>query len=255
MPETRRGRKLNLTKPDSTEEQPQEGGGLAEFQAKKEEGGKRPTFRRPGHAPGVSGASRANSSRGWARARQLAQQHSRFADAYKPTEEESVISFLEPDPYDSTERHWVDTDSGKRVYICPKPDRDCLLCERGDAPTLATHFNVVHFEPPKEPEVKTWNIGSKKLLRTLEMFSTDSKYAPLDRTDIYWSVRKTGSNFATDYQLMPIRERDLEEDWGIVPLTDDQWESLREKCLDATSNKRATDSDLQEAAQYTLSDS
>jgi len=57
-----------------------------------------------------------------------------------------------------------------------------------------------------------------RLCTQLEKLASDKKVGPLNRSDIYWSVSKSGTGTKTSYSVSPVKERDLADDWDLDPV-------------------------------------
>ena len=51
-----------------------------------------------------------------------------------------------------------------------------------------------------------------------EKLASNAKTGPLNRPDLYWAVSKTGQGTKTSYSVVPVKERDLAEEWEIDPI-------------------------------------
>jgi hypothetical protein len=136
-----------------------------------------------------------------------------FPETFRPTDEAVIVKFLEPVPFFTYRQHWLDEAEGKKSFTCLGDD--CPLCDDlADSPALKVCFNVLDYSDPDKPEVKVWSVGSR-LAQVIEQFSLDKKTSPLDREDLFWAVSRSGKGSKTSYSLVPVKERDLEEDWGL----------------------------------------
>ena len=57
-----------------------------------------------------------------------------------------------------------------------------------------------------------------RLCGQLEKLASNAKTGPLNRPDLYWAVSKTGQGTKTAYSIVPVKERDLAEEWEIDPI-------------------------------------
>jgi hypothetical protein len=79
---------------------------------------------------------------------------------------------------------------------------------------------VISLEDPNEPMLRLWECGVK-IARQLKEIAMDEKRGPLDRADLYFSIRKTQkSQKNVEYHLERVRARDLADEFGVEPLTD-----------------------------------
>lgn len=195
---------------------------------------------------------------GWGAWRDNKAKYSNFGEEFKVDyKRRYLILILDDEPFATFGQHWLDDMPPKtrKSYICL--GMDCPLCDvLGDEARPLALFNVVEFVETKrgdetimEPKLKVWQIGSS-IAGQLEDLSEDPKTSPL--SDHYWQVSKskqgTGKGGSTVYSISMVKERDLEEDWNLAPLTDDEFEALKAKSFDSTYVKRDTRSDLQEIA-------
>lgn len=164
------------------------------------------------------------------------------------TGEATLIRFLESAPFASFRQHWIDRQSGKRSWVCIEDD--CPLCDAGDTPGFRIAFNVLVLSDGK-PLNKVWEVGPR-LAEQLEAKAKDKRTGPLDRSDIYWAVSRTGKKSKTAYSIDPVKERDLEADWELEPLTDTIIKRYQVKMFDAKVIKVPTKKQLKELAAELL---
>ncbi|NIY68027.1 hypothetical protein [Streptomyces malaysiensis] len=141
------------------------------------------------------------------------------SDMYlKVTEEAIVIKVLGDGPFDVYNSHWVDEieDGSKSVRCWATPD--CPLCRVGDkAKRFSACFDVVSLEDPDTPVMKVWEAGIK-VARQLKDIATDAKRGPLNRDDLYFTIRKEQKKKSVEYTLERVKERDLYEEYDVEPL-------------------------------------
>ncbi|HET7110150.1 MAG TPA: hypothetical protein VFI41_04720 [Gemmatimonadales bacterium] len=128
--------------------------------------------------------------------------------------EAMLLRFLQAAPFASYRQHWVDRQSGKRSWVCI--EENCPLCDAGDTPSFRIAFNILLLSDGK-PQNKVWEVGPR-LAEQLEAKAKDKRTGPLDRSDMYWAVSRTGKKSKTSYSVDPVKARDLKEDWEIEPL-------------------------------------
>lgn len=134
----------------------------------------------------------------------------RFTNEFKFTEDAQLVKFLSSEPFAVYEQHWVER-QGKRSFVCLKDDpRGCPLCAKGDETRSKIAFSVVNLS--SEEAVVEMLVCSPTLLKQLAGLDADTKTGPLDR--LYWAMSKTGTQKQTSYTCLPVKPRDLEEDWG-----------------------------------------
>jgi len=144
-----------------------------------------------------------------------------FVTKFKIPDEETIIKFLDSEPFDVYEEHWVDEAPGKRKsFPCLAEESDgCPLCDVGERARVYALFNIVDLGDPDNPVSRPWRV-SQTVTDTLERLADDKKSSPLNREDLYFSVYKTGGGKKGPVvtHISPVKERDLDEDWDISPL-------------------------------------
>lgn len=223
MPETRTyGRRRSL--PARPAEQ--EG-----FDAGRSDGSRAPARREPiaGRVVKSGDASAPAHGAGWDDVEKVASASG--GDAYlKVTENRQVIKILNDGPFDVFASHWIDEieEGSKSVRCWGNPE--CPLCAIGDkAKRFSACFDVVSLEDPEYPIMKVWDVGIK-LARQLKEIATDAKRGPLNRADLYFTVRKEQKKKAVEYTLERVKERDLEEEYGVSPLHEEALEQFAAQC-------------------------
>lgn len=162
--------------------------------------------------------------RGWGAADQVKNADSAFAQRLKVSEEPIIIKFLEDEPYASYRQHWVER-SGQKSFTCIADidERGCPLCDMGNRPSTRFAFNVA-LVTDGEPAVKSYEVGPR-VIDQLKNFHTDPRQGPL--TKHYWAVSRTGkgTTSATNHQM--VKERDLEDEWNVQPISEDDMRTLK----------------------------
>lgn len=140
----------------------------------------------------------------------------------KVTENRTVIKILSDGPFDVYASHWIDEiEDGSKSVRC-WANSECPLCGIGDkAKRFSACFDVVSMEDPDAPAIKVWEAGIK-IARQLKDIATDSKRGPLDRADLYFTIRKETKKKSVEYTLERVKERDLEEEYNVPPLTHEE---------------------------------
>ncbi len=168
---------------------------------------------------------------GWAGAdREKKEMPSDFAKTFAPEPGSTLIKFLQPEPFAFFRQHWCDW-LGKGVklgYVCIK--EDCPVCRVNRAAYKEGH-NILDLTDPDSPQVKVWFVGSK-MSDSIKELALSERTGPLDRADIYFEVKKTGGGKQgrVAITLSPVKERDVKEDFGFDPFTEDELEEYQEKC-------------------------
>lgn len=146
---------------------------------------------------------------GWAAAKKAAAKATKdFASDFKFTEDVQLIKFMDTEPM-TFDQHWVNR-TGKRSFVCLGTP-NCPLCKRGNRPESKFAFSIANFSA-EEPAVQLMTVGIR-LCNQLEKLDSDTKTGPLDR--LFWAVSKSGQGTKTSYSIMPVKERDLSEDWDV----------------------------------------
>ncbi|MEV6310015.1 hypothetical protein AB0M10_15620 [Streptomyces sp. NPDC051840] len=144
------------------------------------------------------------------------------ADIYfKVTEHVSVFKIPGDGPFDVYNSHWIDEieDGSKSIRCWATPE--CPLCQIGDkAKRFSACFDVISLEDPDSPVLKVWEAGIK-VARQLKDIATDEKRGPLNRDDLYFTVKKETKKKSVEYTLERVKERDLYEEYDVEPLTED----------------------------------
>lgn len=152
---------------------------------------------------------------GWEAAERLAGASQGNSSHFKLTDERQLIAFIVGAPIDSFHQHWIDHLKGQKSFRCSGVDT-CPLCAAGDKPRASYTFWVLHFEETDEgiePTAKRFNVGVKAL-RQLRAIDEDPKRGgPLNQR--FFSVWKTGESQSTTYSFVPVKSRDLDEDWDL----------------------------------------
>jgi hypothetical protein len=173
---------------------------------------------------------------GWGGMKSTLAEGGGFARPMKFTDGEDpiVVKFLDAEPFDSYRAHWIDK-PGRRSYR--HLTGDCPLCDPfGDQPqATAVCFNVVSFEDPANPKFEFIQAGAR-LARKLEALAGDRRFKGLDDPRLYIAISATGKGTSTEYQAEVIKMRDLDEDWDITALSDQQLAAFREKAYEIGSS-------------------
>jgi hypothetical protein len=150
---------------------------------------------------------------GWDAARKsAAKSGKKFATDFRFDENVQLVKFISAEPL-SFMQHWVNR-PGKKSFVA-LPDGDPLV-EVGSIPSQKYAFTVLNLSD-EEPQVQLMVVGIR-LFNQLEKLATDKKTGPLNRSDMYFAVSKSGTGTKTVYSAMPVKERDLIDDWDIDPV-------------------------------------
>ena len=175
-------------------------------------------------------ALKANASRvlkrGWGNAEQVKTADSPYAQNLKLGEEEVVVKFLEDDPYVSYRQHWINERQGQKSFTCISDlhEQGCPLCDAGHRPSSRFAFNVALLVPGEDPLLRSYEFGTR-VIDQIKSFHQNPKTGPI--TKHYWAISRTGKKSSTQVSHQLIKERDLEEEWGIVPIDESGLAKLR----------------------------
>ena len=150
---------------------------------------------------------------GWAAAKQSTAKNSKFAPDFKFDENSQLIKFISGEPL-SFMQHWVER-PGKKSFIALGEDDP--LRAVGSVPSQKFAFTVLNLSDPEGPQLELMTVGVR-LCKQIEKLASDSKTGPLTRQDVYFAVSKSGTGTGTVHSIVPVKERDLAEDWDIDPL-------------------------------------
>lgn len=213
--------------------------------------------------------SRRSGARGFGSFEQKRAKASDRADEFKPGFDNKVlIKFLEEEPFDSYNQHWIepqDLPSGvkRRSYICTDDEYyddkgwdGCPLCEIGESAKTYSLFNVLDLTNPRKPEVKVWT-APPGVSDKLERASREKKTSPLNREDLYWEVELIKKSNKSEWEIFPVKARDLQEDFDIEPFEADELDDFAQKLFPNREavTKVDTYDDLAELADHLSDDS
>lgn len=185
-----------------------------------------------------------------------------FSTFQVPADATKVVVFLEPENYDMVFRHWVPTvtDDGRSIRVprncIEDPDSAvrCPLCDVGDEPKPVALFNVIDLDAPDK--VQLWEAGKEVMKRIESLYGTlqeipEDRGGPLELNSdgVYASVkREKKSNGYWEYTILRVKERDLDEDHGLDPITPEQVEAALENLNTSEDIKFNTVDELRELA-------
>jgi hypothetical protein len=151
-----------------------------------------------------------------------------FPDEYKfPAlgEDEGLFKFIDDAPFATFAQHWIDDIPGKKSWICVGDD--CPLCDIGDSPAAIACFNVIDMLEPK-PKVKML-VARITVAQQIANFAKQTATKPIDKETLYWAVSKSGTKKKQTTNLRPVKARDVDEDFKVSPLNDDEIDELLKK--------------------------
>lgn len=160
-------------------------------------------------------------SGGWKQMERTLADTSTFPNRVKLEPDPQLLKFLDEEPTDSWAQHWIERE-GRKSFKCIGKDK-CPLCDIGDKTSMQAAFNVVRVD--EGDPVNLVFMAGPQIARILQ---DESKARPL--TSGYFSVAKPkGKGAASIPRISRVKERDVEEDWNIEPLTEKETAALRKK--------------------------
>jgi hypothetical protein len=149
---------------------------------------------------------------GWAAAKKASAKSTRtFATDFRFDEDVQLIKFISDEPMVFMQ-HWINR-PGKKSFISIG-EGDPLI-EVGSKPDQKFAFTVLNLSD-EDPQLQLMTVGVR-LCGQLEKLASNAKTGPLNRPDLYWAVSKTGQGTKTAYSIVPVKERDLAEEWQLDP--------------------------------------
>ena len=161
----------------------------------------------------VSSSTSSSIQTGWSAAKKaVAKSTKSFATDFKFDEDVQLVKFISDEPIVFMQ-HWVNRPGKKSFISIGEGDP---LTQVGSIPSQKFAFTVLNLSD-EEPQVQLMIVGVR-LCGQLEKLASDKKTAPLNRPDMYYAVSKTGTGTKTSYSVVPVKERDLAEEWDIDPV-------------------------------------
>jgi hypothetical protein len=141
-----------------------------------------------------------------------------------------LIKFLQPEPITHYYEHWVPRANGKkRPYVCLGDV--CAICGIGDRAKPVLLWNIVDMD---DGLVKVWVLSkdpAKKVEECYDELADSDK--TIDDFNSYFAVsKKKGDNNFISYKVEMKKRRDVEEDFDIEPLEEDEIEELLGEAYD-----------------------
>ena len=168
---------------------------------------------------------KSNRTSGWSAYDNVKSSTSNFADrlAVGKIEGEELIKFLDEEPFGAFGLHWFDNLDGKKGWMCliSIGEEKCPGCAIGDRANPNALFNVLVLDDDGDWNLKVLQAGTRM---TGQIKGLAEGKGGL--TTHYWSV-SAGPKGSGTGNFQKVKERDLEEDWDVDPLTDrelDEWE-------------------------------
>jgi hypothetical protein len=170
--------------------------------------------------------------RGWGNVEQTKQADSPYAQRLKIDDKPVIIKFLEDEPYTSYRQHWIER-QGQKSFTCiaDMHPKGCPLCDAGHRPSARFAFNVALLSEDGDTTIKSYEVGPR-VIDSLKNFHQDPRQGPLPKH--YWAISRSGKGPTSQTNHQMVRDRDLEEEWNITPLTDDGLEQIKKQAYDAS---------------------
>ena len=150
---------------------------------------------------------------GWSAAKKTVEKSSKsYATDFKFDEDVQLIKFISDEPM-SFMQHWINR-PGKKSFISIG-EGDPLIAV-GSKPDPKFAFTVLNLSD-EDPQLQLMIVGVR-LCGQLEKLASNPKTGPLNRSDLYYAVSKSGQGTKTAYSIVPVKERDLAEEWEIDPV-------------------------------------
>jgi hypothetical protein len=150
---------------------------------------------------------------GWGAAKKaVAKSTKTFATDFRFDEDVQLIKFISDEPMVFMQ-HWINR-PGKKSFISIGED-DPLIAV-GSKPDQKFAFTVLNLSD-EDPQLQLMVVGVR-LCGQLEKLASNAKTGPLNRPDLYWAVSKSGQGTKTSYSIVPVKERDLADEWEIDPI-------------------------------------
>jgi hypothetical protein len=165
--------------------------------------------------------------------------------------EEILLKFLEDQPFAAFYQHWVKVDKGmRRAYTCL--GKNCPLCAVGDRPKPQDWFNVI--EMRDEPVLGIWYCSADPS-KAIKTRADNKRTSPINKDGLYWAAsKKKASNGFNEYSIDPVKEEELQPDWGVAPLTADKLKEFSTNAYDSTRVPQSTKAELQEVVDEYFQD-
>jgi hypothetical protein len=170
--------------------------------------------------------------RGWGNVEQTKQADSPYAQRLKIDDKPAIIKFLEDEPYTSYRQHWIER-QGQKSFTCiaDMHPKGCPLCDAGHRPSARFAFNVALLSEDGDTTIKSYEVGPR-VIDSLKNFHQDPRQGPLPKH--YWAISRSGKGPTSQTNHQMVRDRDLEEEWNITPLTEDGLEQIKKQAYDAS---------------------
>lgn len=181
--------------------------------------------RRSKKARGSKGSGKksrtSNRNSGWDAYDREKARSSDYADkiVVKNIKGEVLLKFLSDAPDFSYSLHWFDEMKGRKGWMCLKsadPDADCPACDMGDRPMPNACFNVLVLDEDGDWNLKVL-VAGKRLTGQIHGLSEGRG----GLSGPYWSLM-AGPDGSGTGNFQRVKDRDLDEDWDVEPLTEEE---------------------------------
>lgn len=179
---------------------------------------------------------------------------STYERPWKPTEDESIVLFLEDEPFDSYAEHNLfrtpaDKGTGQRTFVCFADDADCDLCDVGNDVKAKAVFNIVVIDA--ETGDAAFQVLEAGPGLTKEIAKKQKSKLTSRLSDGYWSMYgvKKGNTSIIEYEFNHVDTDELSKVYGIPPLTEDQVTAFSAKKKKDDYIKYPSASAVKEAAE------
>ena len=151
-------------------------------------------------------------------------------DGFKPTEEETLVYFLDDEPFAVYYDVWVPGYGGRGRSFSTMNDENPLTEHLALKPQPRALFNVLVFDEEGECELKVMRCAVR-LAELVEKMASGPRTSPLSK--FYWEMSATGTSQSYTPLMNPYKPGDLQEDWGFEPLSDEEVAEFREEAFTA----------------------
>jgi hypothetical protein len=165
--------------------------------------------------PTQSPSSQTTVQSGWEAAEKLVPAMTDFPTEFKHSESFQLIRFIDiAGPFANYRQHFLkEKTEGRRSYIWDGSGPQDPLAELlNSKPEVKRAFSIVNLTA--KPYQRQILIATPRLYKTLHA-AEFSPQGPLTKS--YWAISRTGIKQQTVYNLMAVKARDLQEDWGLNP--------------------------------------
>lgn len=184
--------------------------------------------RRPLNTAETVDTPRYTKGGGWKASKEARMNRGGFVKEFQVPEDESkLVKFLDDEPFESYYRHWLrNRPKGERqTFVCL--GEDCPLCEI-DTPSFLVLFNVVDMLEDRNL-VRVWSATPGPAGKIEAMAESGKWYAPIGREMVYFDIsKKKESTGFFGYSVVPVKDRDLADEWDVEPLSAEELATLTE---------------------------